>query len=106
MELHDTKAHTLFKDLSICSLPLSLCRGQAFDEWKWGIKYEGVKNGIQALEENRLLHVHCLAHNPHGVLQNEIKFPPKRLPLFDSYRNQVALGRKAYPPTLTNLCPT
>ena len=52
------------KDLLIgCSLPLSQCRGQAFD----GAGYmSGVKNGAQALinqDENRDLYVHCLAQN-------------------------------------------
>ena len=67
MQLPDTKAHTIFtciKDLLIrCSLPLSQCRGQAFDG---ASNMSGIRNGVQALikrEEEHALYVHCLAHN-------------------------------------------
>ena len=48
VQLPNTKAQTIYsviKDLLIrCSLPLSQCRGQAFD----GAGMSGVKNGVQA----------------------------------------------------------
>ena len=49
VQLPDTKAHTIFtliKDLLIrCSLPLSQCRGQAFDG---ATNMSGIRNGVQA----------------------------------------------------------
>lgn len=67
VQLPDTKAATLFsviKDVLIgCSLPISQCRGQAFDG---ASNMSGVRNGVQALikqEESRALYVHCLAHS-------------------------------------------
>ena len=67
VQLPDTKAHTIFtciKDVLIgCALPLSQCRGQAFDGTS---NMSGIRNGVQALikkEEEHALYVHCLAHN-------------------------------------------
>ena len=67
IQLPDTKAVTIFyaiKDILIrCSLPLSQCRGQAFDG---AANMSGIKNGVQALvksEAKQALYVHCLAHN-------------------------------------------
>ena len=66
-QLPDTKALTIFcaiKDILIrCSLPLSQCRGQAFNG---ASNMSGVKNGVQALvksEISQALHVRCLGHN-------------------------------------------
>ena len=62
VQLPDTKAATIFsviKDvLTRCSLPLSQCRGQAFDG---ASNISGVRNGIQALvkREDRTLYVIC-----------------------------------------------
>ena len=60
-QLPDTKAATIFsviKDmLTRCSLPLSQCRGQAFDG---ASNMSGIRNGVQALitrEEDRALYV-------------------------------------------------
>ena len=67
MELSNTKALTIYKQvkdtLIRCCLPLSQCRGQAYDS---ASNMSGIKNGVQALvkqEENKALYVHCLAHN-------------------------------------------
>ena len=66
-QLPDTKAVTIFsciKDILIrCVLPLSQCRGQAFDG---ASNMSGVRNGVQALikqQQCKALYVHCLAHN-------------------------------------------
>ena len=66
IQLPNTKAVTIFssiKDVLIrCSLPISQCRGQAFDG---ASNMSGIKNGVQALikkEANKALYVHCLAH--------------------------------------------
>lgn len=67
MQLPDTKSATIFsaiKDILIrCSLPVSQCRGQAFDG---ASNMSGIRNGVQALvkeEVSQALYVHCLAHN-------------------------------------------
>ncbi len=64
IQLPDTKAVTIIgaiKEIVIrCSLPLSQCRGQAFDG---AANMSGVKNGVQALmksEASQALYVHCL----------------------------------------------
>ena len=66
-QLPDAKAQTLLsviKDVLIrCSLPLSQCRGQAFDG---AVNMSGIRNGVQALvkqEVPKALYVHCLAHS-------------------------------------------
>lgn len=75
IQLPDTKAMTIFcalKDILIrCSLPLSQCRGQAFDG---ASNMSGVKNGVQALvksEASQALYVHCLAHNLNLCLKDD-----------------------------------
>ncbi len=67
IQLPNTKSKTVFdaiKDILIrCSLPLSQCRGQAFDG---AANMSGVRNGVQALvkvEASQALYVHCLAHS-------------------------------------------
>lgn len=78
VQLPDTKACTIFsvinKDILIrCCLPLSQCRGQAFDV---AGNMSGIKNGVQALvkqEESRILYVHCLAHNLNLCVQSTTK---------------------------------
>ena len=121
VQLPNTKAQTLFsviKDILIrCSLPISQCRGQAFD---------GVRNGVQALvkkEQSRALYVHCLAQSLNLCVQDVtkkcvlirnvmdfihnlvqlIKFSPKRLYVFDSLRKDAAISST---PSLRTLCPT
>lgn len=88
----------------------------------------GIKNGVQALikqNESRALYVHCLAHNLNLCVQTVAKqcdlirnvmdfiyellqlinFSPKHLSLFNSIRNEVALGGEASP-LLRSICPT
>lgn len=67
VQLPNTKEQTIFdtiKDVLIrCSLPLSQCRGQAFDG---AANMSGLRNGVQALvkkEQEKALYVHCLAHS-------------------------------------------
>ena len=130
IQLPDTKAATIFgaiKDILIrCSLPLSQCRGQAFDG---ASNMSGVKNGVQALvkaEVSQALYVHCLAHNLNLCLKDVtnacemirnvmdfiynlvqlIRFSPKRLSLFDSLRKDVALNSGETTTSLRMLCPT
>ena len=130
VQLPDTKAQTLFsviKDMLIrCSLPISQCRGQAFDG---ASNMSGIRNGVQALvkeEQSRALYVHCLAHSlnlcvqditkkcvlrrnvmdfMHNLIQL-IKFSPKRLYVFDSLRKNAAISGGENTPSLRTLCPT
>lgn len=66
-QLPDTRAATIFsaiKHILIrCTLPISQCRGQAFDG---ASNMSGPNNGVQALvkgENSKALYVHCLAHS-------------------------------------------
>lgn len=111
-----------------CSLPINLCRGQAFDG---ASNMSGVRNGVQALvkrEVSRALYVHCFAHSLNLCIQEAskqcsllhnamqvvydlvqlIKFSPKRLALFDSLRKEVSVqsGGEILSPSLRTLCPT
>ena len=77
IQLPNTKSVTIFqaiKDILIrCSLPLSQCRGQAFDG---AANMSGVRNGVQALvkpEASQALYVHCLAHNLNLCLKDVTK---------------------------------
>ena len=130
-ELRDTKAisiHHEIKDVLIgCSLPVSQCRGQAYDG---ASNMSGVRNGVQAIfkcEEPQALYVHCLVHNLmnlcvqgiskvctlirntmdffHDLIQL-IKFLPKRLMMFDTLRKDVVLNSGESSPSLRVLCPT
>ena len=132
IQLPDTKSRTIFdaiKDILIrCSLPLSQCRGQAFDG---AANMSGIRNGVQALvksEASQALYVHCLAHNLNLCLKDVtktcdlvrnvmsfiydlvqlIKFSPKRLSLFDTLRKEVVVnsGDTSVTPSLRMLCPT
>ena len=130
VQLPDTKAATLFsviKDVLIrCSLPISQCRGQAFDG---ASNMSGVRNGVQALikqEESRALYVHCLAHSLNLCVQEVtrkcvnvrnvmdfiyelvqlIKFSPKRLHVFESLKRNVVVSGGDATPRLRTLCPT
>lgn len=130
IQLPDTKAQTLFsviKDVLIrCSLPLSQCRGQAFDG---ASNMSGIHNGVQALikrEERRAVYVHCLAHSLNLCVQEVakkcitvrdimdfifelvqlIKFSPKRSHLFESLRKDVVINGGESTPRLRTLCPT
>ena len=74
MELPNTKALTIYKqvkDILIrCCLPLSQCRGQAYDG---ASNMSGIRNGVQALvkqEESKALYVHCIAQNLKLCLQD------------------------------------
>lgn len=127
MQLPNTKAQTicsLIKDILIrCSLPLSQCRGQAFNG---AGNMSGMRNGVQALvkrDEKCALYVifwhiallcvqsvtnQCdLIRNTMGFmyeLLQLIKFSPKRLTLFKSFRSETALGGETTP-ALRSLCP-
>lgn len=130
VQLPNTKAETIFsaiKDILIrCSLPLSQCRGQAYDG---ASNMSGIRSGAQALmkkEESRALYVHCLAHNLNLTLKDVtkkcelirdvmsfiydliqlIKFSPKRLTIFDSLRKEVSINSGETTPSLRSLCPT
>ena len=130
VQLPNTKALTLFtviKDVLIrCSLPISQCRGQAFDG---ASNMSGIRNGVQALvkrEETKALYVHCLAHSLNLCVQQIakkcvvvrntmdfiyelvqlIKFSPKRLHIFDTLRKNVVVSGGESTPRLRTLCPT
>lgn len=112
--------------LTRCSLPLSQCRGQAFDG---ASNMSGIRNGVQALvkqEEARALYVYCLAHSLNLCVQEVtkkcvivrnvmdfiyelvqlIKFSPNRLYVFDSLRKNVVVSGGESTPRLRILCPT
>ena len=134
VQLPDTKALTLFgviKDMLIrCSLPFSDCIGQAYDG---ASNMSGIRNGVQALvkkEADHCLYVHCFGHSLNLCVQDVtkkcdllrntmefiyqlvqlIKFSPKRLNLFESVRQEVALSggdsEGSSSPSLRTLCPT
>lgn len=110
--LPNTAADTLckvIKDILIrCSLPLSLCRGQAYDG---AANMQGIRNGVATRiqrENPAALPVHCLAHSLNLCLQDTgrqilllrdaldvvkeitqlIKFSPKRSHLFSEKLKQ------------------
>ncbi len=125
-KLPDTKAETLFsvlKDmLTRCSLPLSLCRGQAYDG---AATMQGRRKGLATLFRNEVpaaLPVHCLAHSLNLCLQDAgrqihllrdaldlirevvklINYSPKRKHLFFTKLLQDNTSRSGIKP----LCPT
>ena len=113
----------VIKDILICmSLPLSLCRGQAYDG---AAVMQGKRTGVATRlkeEEEAALPVHCLAHSLNLCLQDAgrkiqvihngmdvvkeivklIKFSPKRKTLF-SYKLQ---DNDQPGGTIAPLCPT
>ena len=130
IQLPNTKAETIYctiRDILIrCSLPITHCRGQAFDG---ASNMSGIRNGVQALvkkEASKALYVHCLAHslnlclkdvtNTCDLLRNImsfihdlvqlIKFSPKRLTIFDGLRKEVNVNQGDATSSLRNLCPT
>ena len=131
VQLPDTKAETLFsviKDVLIrCSLPIVLCRGQAYDG---ASNMSGIRNGVQALvkrEAGRALYVHCFAHSLNLCVQEGskrielvrnvmdfiyelvqlIKFSPKRATTFNRFRKEISISSdQTSSPSLRTLCPT
>ena len=118
----DTLA-TLIKDCLVrFSLPLSQCRGQAYDgASNMSGHISGVAARIQQIEPTAI-YVHCLAHSTNLCLQTVgrkispirealdlvmelsqfIQFSAKRSTLFQSLQTQLTPGA----PTLKPLCPT
>ncbi len=121
----DTKAETLFrviKDLLIrCNLPISLCRGQAYDG---ASNMLGRKTGVATRfkdENPAAIAVHCCAHSLNLCLQDAgrkltcirdaletakeigklIRYSPKRSHLFSTKLQESGDGV-----TLKPLCPT
>ena len=81
VQLPDTRAETLFKVVNIvlvrCSLPIGLCRVQAYDG---ASTMSGIRSGVQALvkrEAKCALYVHCFAHSLNLCVQ-EVSKGPKR----------------------------
>ena len=77
IQLPDTKALTIFsaiKDVLIrCSLSITNCIGQAYDETS---NMSGARNGVQALmkkENSRCLYVHCFAHSLNLCIQDVVR---------------------------------
>ena len=131
IQLPNTKAETLFgvvKDvLTRCSLPIVMCRGQAYDG---ASNMSGVRNGIQAQvkrEADRALYVHCFAHSLNLCVQEVskgielirnvmdfiyqlvqlIKFSPKRTTIFSRFKKEISLSNDHTPsPSLRTICPT
>ena len=130
IQLPNTKAQTIFgvlKDVLIqCSLPISQCRGQAYNG---ALNMRVVHNGVQALikgEQSKALYIHCLAHSLNLYVQDVtkqctlirnvmefihdlvqlIKFSSKRLFAYDSLRKDAAIRSGESTPALRTLCPT
>lgn len=131
IQLPDTKALTIFstmKDILIrCSLPLSSCIGQAYDG---ASNMSGARKGVQALmkkENKNCLYVHCFAHTLNLCIQDVvrqcellsnciefmlqliqlIKYSPKRLTIFESFRANFSLPEESsLNSSLRPLCPT
>ena len=131
IQLPNTKAETLFgvvKDvLTRCSLPIAMCRGQAYDG---ASNMSGVRNGVQAQvkrEADRALYVHCFAHSLNLCVQEVskgielirnvmdfiyqlvqlIKFSPKRTTIFSRFKKEISLSNDHTPsPSLRTICPT
>lgn len=130
VQLPDAKAATIFsllKDVLLrCSLPITKCRGQAFDG---ASNMSGIRNGVQALvkkEESRALYVHCLAHNLNLCIKDVVKTceivrncmdfvfeltqlikkSPKRHTLFERLRKEVTICTNQQSPKLRMICPT
>lgn len=114
---------TVIRDcLTRFALPLSQCRGQAYDGASTMSGHiSGVAARIEQVEPTAI-YVHCLAHSTNLCLQavgmqslpirqaldftmevsQLIRFSPKRTSLFESLQAQVSPGA----PTLKPLCPT
>ena len=131
VQLPNTKAETIFASIKgvfiRCSLPISQCRGQAFDG---ASNMSGIKNEVQALvkkKANKALYVHCLAHSFNLCLKDVpktcslirdimnfiiyeltqlIKMSPNRLTLFETLRKEVTISTGELTPRLRMLCPT
>ena len=130
IQLPNTKAETIFQAekyvLIRCSLPISQCRGQAYDG---AGNMSGIRNGVQALfkkEVPQALYVHCLTHSLNLCLKDVtnncelirdvmsfiydlaqlFKLSPKRLTLFNSLRKEVSINTGEVTPNLRMLCPT
>ena len=131
IELPDTKAETLFsviKDVLIrCSLPIVMCRGQAYDG---ASNMSGVGNGVQALvkhEASYALYVHCFAHSLNLCVQEVskrvelvwnvmnfmyqlvqlIKFSLKWATAFSRFKKEISvISDQTSSPSLRTLCPT
>ena len=126
MQVPRTDSATLslaLKDVLIrCMLPLSQCRGQAYDG---AANMSGHLHGVAATiksEQPAALHVHCLAHCLNLCLQDAgrnctlvrdtlllvrelvqlIKFSPKRSHLFEAIKAQTSPDTSGLRP----LCPT
>ena len=126
MQVPRTDADTLtcgLKDVLVrCILPLSQCRGQAYDG---ASNMSGHLRGVAAQiksEQPAALHVHCLAHCLNLCLQDAaricshvrdaleliielvklIKYSPKRSSLFQSLKSQISPDTSDLRP----LCPT
>ena len=113
---------SLIKDVLMrCSLPIGLCRGQAYDG---ASNMQGIRSGVATRLRSEVpvaLSVHCFAHNLNLCLQdaskklvyirdslltvreisNLIRYSPKRLHLFSSKLHNSDEGV-----TLKPLCPT
>ena len=126
VQVPKTDANTLtcaLKDVLVrCILPLSQCRGQAYDD---ASNMSGHLRGVAARIKSKqpaALHVHCLAHCLNLCLQDAaricshvrdaleliielvklIKYSPKRSSLFQSLKSQVSPDTSDLRP----LCPT
>ena len=126
IELPKTDAETIAKELKNClekhTIPLSQCRGQAYDG---ASNMSGYLNGVAARIEKDVpaaLYLHCFAHCTNLCLQSVgrkctavrdaldlvmevsqlIKFSPKRCTLFSNVQKELGVCSLSLKP----LCPT
>ena len=104
---------TCIKDCLLrCCLPISHCRGQAYDG---ASNMRGHLNGVAAQIQSgtpAALYVHCLAHCTNVPIRDAldlvmgvadlIRYSPKRATLFEAIQAQLAPGS----PSLKPLCST
>ena len=132
VQLTTTDSITIFKALKDvllrCVLPVSMCRGQAYER---AANMSGRLHGVATRfkeEEPAALHVHCLAHSLNLCLQDVcrscnsvhdslqlvmeiiklIKFSPKRTTLFNTIKSQLSpethKSQTSLPNKMDSLC--
>ncbi|XP_065920227.1 zinc finger MYM-type protein 1-like [Dysidea avara] len=99
-ELPDTKAATIHHEmndiLERCTLPITQCRGQAYDG---ASNMSGIRNGVQALfkkDEPRALYVHCLAHSLNLLRNTAISSILKNYKILMAALDKIQEGHDEY----------
>ena len=90
----------LFKVVNVvlvrCSLPIGLCRVQAYDG---ASNLSGIRSGVQTLvkrEAKCALYVHCFAHSLNLCVQ-EVSKGPKRSTIFSTFKKEITISNGQTP---------